>query len=117
MRMKIVTSIGLVTMGILIGTYLNLLNLGDNTDSGPKEADSYQDSRMPNVQNPGGMPPSNQDEMMPDQGDIFPPNQDEMEQDQGEMFPPNQHEMEPGQRDIPPSDQEGTESGRTGPSS
>lgn len=111
------TSIGLVTIGILIGTYLNLLNLGDNTDSDPKEADSYQDSRMPNVPNPGGMPPSNKDEIMTDPGDIFPPNQNDMESDPGELFPPNQNEMEPGQREIPPSDQEGSESGRAGPSS
>ncbi|ETT87526.1 hypothetical protein MKZ08_21020 [Viridibacillus sp. FSL R5-0477] len=59
--MKIVASIGLVTIGILIGTYLNLLNLGYNTESGPKETDSYQDSRMPNAPNPEVMPPSNQD--------------------------------------------------------
>ncbi len=48
---------------------------------------------MPNVQNPGGGCPLNQDEMMPDQGEMFPPNQNEME----------------SVREIPPSDQEGSE--------
>ncbi|MGE7625292.1 hypothetical protein ACQKMD_20440 [Viridibacillus sp. NPDC096237] len=113
--MKIVTSIGLVTIGILIGTYLNLLNLGDNSDSDPKEVDSYQDSRMPNAPNPGGGGPSTKDGIMTDP-DKFPPNQNDMESDPGELFPPNQNEMEPGQREIPPSDQEGSESGRAGTS-
>lgn len=69
---KIATSIGLITIGLLIGSFTNLMNLGDNPELNEKEKDSYQDLFQ---DNPEVFFPSNQDEMGPNQGDVSPPNQ------------------------------------------
>lgn len=69
---KIATSIGLITIGLLIGSFTNLMNLGDNPELDDKEKDSYQDLFQ---DNPEVFFPSNQDEMGPNQGDMSPHNQ------------------------------------------
>ncbi|MEJ9231903.1 hypothetical protein LAV79_21020 [Peribacillus butanolivorans] len=51
---KIATSIGLITIGLLIGSFTNLMNLGDNPEV---FFPSNQDEMGPNQ-----MPPSDQEE-------------------------------------------------------
>jgi hypothetical protein len=82
---KIATSIGLITIGLLIGSFTNLMNLGDNPELNEKEKDSYQDLFQ---DNPEVFFPSNQDEMGPNQGDMSP--------NQGDVSPPNQGGSEEG---------------------
>lgn len=73
---KIAASIGLITIGILIGLSTNLIDLGDNPEL--NEKDNYED-------------------LFKDNQDVFfPPNQDEMGPNQGEMSPLNQGESEDG---------------------
>ncbi|MGG0288433.1 hypothetical protein ABEY41_25720 [Peribacillus butanolivorans] len=82
---KIATSIGLITIGLLIGSFTNLMNLGDNPELNEKEKGSYQDLFQ---DNPEVFFPSNQDEMGPNQGDMSP--------NQGDVSPPNQGGSEEG---------------------
>lgn len=70
MWIKIAASIGLITIGILIGSITNLIDLGDYPEL--NEKDNYQDLFQ---DNPEVFFPSNQDEMGPNQGDVSPPNQ------------------------------------------
>ncbi|MGW6253303.1 hypothetical protein ACWF7H_13795 [Peribacillus butanolivorans] len=78
MWIKIAASIGLITIGILIGSITNLIDLGDNPELNEKEKDSYQNLFQDNPEV------------------FFSPNQDEMGPNQGEMSPPNQGESEDG---------------------
>ncbi|MFI8493118.1 hypothetical protein ACIGC1_09430 [Peribacillus butanolivorans] len=73
---KIAASIGLITIGILIGSITNLIDLGDNPEL--NEKDNYEDLFKDNPEV------------------FFSPNQDEMGPNQGEMSPPNQGESEGG---------------------
>ncbi|MGE7186402.1 hypothetical protein ACQKKK_21255 [Peribacillus sp. NPDC006672] len=73
---KIAASIGLITIGILIGSITNLMDLGDNPEL--NEKDNYEDLFKDNPEV------------------FFSPNQDEMGPNQGEMPPPYQGESEDG---------------------
>ncbi|MGG4396952.1 hypothetical protein ABEX25_21850 [Paenibacillus thiaminolyticus] len=59
-RMAAPIGLAVVTICILIGAFLYVLNSGDNSELNPKETDVYQEDRM--MQNPEEMSPPYQDQ-------------------------------------------------------
>ncbi len=115
---KLAFSIGLVSMGIVIGSLTNLVNLSGSEESNPNETNMQQDNR---IQNPGEMKPEqfggdspSPGEMRPEQWGEYDLNQ-EMIPEQWDEYSSNPREMSPEQRGNDAPNQDGTMSGAASP--
>ncbi|MET4561461.1 hypothetical protein [Lysinibacillus parviboronicapiens] len=115
---KLAFSIGLVSMGIVIGSLTNLVNLNGSEESNLSETNMQQDNR---IQNPGEMKPEQfeeyspiPEEMRPEQWGEYDLNQ-KMIPEQWDEYSSNQREMSPEQRGNDAPNQDGTISGAASP--
>ncbi|QDP99947.1 hypothetical protein FOH38_05085 [Lysinibacillus fusiformis] len=113
---KLAFSIGLVSMGIVIGSLTNLVNLSGSEESNPSETNMQQDNR---IQNPGEMKPEQFGEYSPSPGERSPDHwgeydlNQEMIPEQWDEYSSNPGEMSPEQWGNYSSNQDGTTQGST----